>query len=140
MSPGGRGTRTGRVHENVIEKVLSENYPGRFSKQVFIGTNLFGNKYKADFVLNNNVIISAKWQQKTGTTEQKIVYEIMTLIKILKENNLKEAYIVIGGKGYSRKAKEFYLKQKHIEYIKDGELVEILSLDEFIERANVNKL
>ena len=141
MSPGGRGTRTGKVHEKLIQQALLENYPGAFKEQVVVGNDLFGNKYKADFVLNDEIIMSAKWQQTRGTAEQKVDYEIITLVKILKENpKYKKAYIIISGTGYTKKAKDFYLNQKHVEYIKEGNLIEIISFEDFVKRSNLKLL
>lgn len=137
MSPGGRGTRTGKTHEKMLEQALIDNYNSKFVSQTAVGKELFGKKYIADFVLKEEIIISAKWQQTRGTAEQKIVYDILSLIKIIKENpKYKKAYIVLGGTGFSAAAKEFFLGQAHLNFVKDGEKVEVISLEKFIEKAN----
>ena len=60
--PGGSGTRTGTGQEIMIESLLKyNNY--NYEKQIFIGNQLFNNRYKADFVINNSIIVSLKWQQ-----------------------------------------------------------------------------
>ncbi len=42
-----------------------------------------------------------------GTAEQKVIYEIASLIKIIENDNFKKANIVIGGNGFSQNAKEY---------------------------------
>ena len=104
--PGGSGTRTGTGQEIMIESLLKyNNY--NYEKQIFIGSQLFNNRYKADFVINDSIIVSLKWQQVPGTAEQKVIYEIASLIKVIKESDkYSMAYLVIGGNGFSVNANE----------------------------------
>lgn len=125
----------------MIKPVLDIHYKNSYEEQVEIGTQLYGNKYVADYVIRTDkgdIIVSAKWQQVPGTVEQKIIYEIASLIKIIKSSNNKYkcAYIVIGGSGFSAKAKNYLLEQKHREVLSDGHLVEVLSVEAFLEKAN----
>lgn len=142
MGPGGRGTRSGKTYEDIIETAIKSNYGENYKKQIYIGESLFGGNYKVDFILNENIIISAKWQQVSGTAEQKILYDIASLIKIIDESKGKfiKGYIVIGGEGFSDKAKKFLLSQNHINYFNNGDKVIILTIDNFIALANNKKL
>jgi hypothetical protein len=139
MGPGGSGTKTGRTLEDMIEAALrGNNYD--YQKQVVVGASLYGGTYKADFLVGD-IIISCKWQQTKGTAEQKMIYEIASLIKIVRGNKkYRKAYIVLGGKGFSSTCKEYLLNQRHREILKHGDLVEIVSLDDLVALINSKKL
>ena len=138
--PGGSGTRTGTGQEIMIESLLKyNNY--NYEKQIFIGSQLFNNRYKADFVINDSIIVSLKWQQVPGTAEQKVIYEIASLIKIIRESDkYRMAYLVIGGNGFSVNAKEYLFNQKYADILKDGNLVRSISVEDFIAILNSNNL
>ena len=139
MGPGGSGTKTGRTLEDMIEVVLRGN-GYKYQKQVVVGRSLYGGIYKADFLVED-IIISCKWQQTKGTAEQKMIYEIASLINIIHNSNkYKKAYIVIGGKGFSTACKEYLLNQRHCEILKHGDVVEIISLDDLVAIINNKKL
>ena len=134
--PGGSGTRTGTGQEIMIESLLKFN-SYTYEKQIFIGNQLFNNRYKADFVINDSIIVSLKWQQVSGTAEQKVIYEIASLIKIIAESSKYNiAYLVIGGNGFSVNAKEYLFNQKHKEMFKNGDLVKSISVEDFIAKLN----
>jgi len=140
MAPGGKGTRTGTNMERMIAAALGfNNY--RFEKQVYIGQQLFGNRYKADFIVNDK-IISLKWQQVSGTAEQKIIYEIATLIKIIDGSGgrFTKAYIVYGGNGFSPGALNYMQHNMNVGLLIHGDLVFIESLNDFIARINQHNL
>ncbi len=137
--PGGSGTRTGTGQELMIESLLEFNHYD-YQKQVFIGKQLFNNRYKADFVVDHSIIISLKWQQVAGTAEQKVIYEIASLIKIIENDNFKKAYVVIGGNGFSQNAKEYLFSQEHKNILKHGDLVENIGVEDFIARLNNHNL
>ena len=137
--PGGSGTRTGTGQELMIESLLEFNHYD-YQKQVFIGKQLFNNRYKADFVVDHSIIISLKWQQVAGTAEQKVIYEIASLIKIIENDNFKKAYVVIGGNGFSQNAKEYLFGQEHRNILKHGDLVENIGVEDFIARLNNHNL
>ncbi|MDQ0287813.1 hypothetical protein J2Z49_002946 [Desulfofundulus luciae] len=144
MSPGGKGTKTGAVWEQVIRPVLDIHYSGRFQTHVTVGNQLFGSAYQADFVVQDDtggIIVSAKWQQIRGTVEQKLLYDIASLISIIRNSDeYRKAYVVLGGTGFSEKARSFLLQNKHREIFADGHLVEVLSLEDFLARANKGEL
>ncbi|MFP3257604.1 MAG: PD-(D/E)XK nuclease superfamily protein [Candidatus Nanopusillus acidilobi] len=140
MTPGGKGTRTGTIMERMIASALeSNNY--KFKKQVYIGQQLFGNRYKADFIVNDK-IISLKWQQVPGTAEQKIIYEIASLIKIIEDSNKEftKAYLVYGGNGFSQGALNYMQHNMHVKLLIHGNYVFIESLNDFIARINQHNL
>lgn len=138
-----RDTGTGFVLENMIIPALTwSNYIVK--SQVFIGTKPDGRRYKADVLAYNptnaeQLLISLKWQQVSGTAEQKVPFEVIVLSKIIKETaEINKAYLVLGGEGWS--LREFYTSGGLYEYLKYPDQVVILTLEGFIARANRNEL
>jgi hypothetical protein len=85
-------------------------------------------------------IISLKWQQVSGTAEQKVPFEAICLAEAILSGEGKYAcaYLVLGGEGW--KLREFFIKgglQKHLAY---GDLVKILTLENFVAKANRGEL
>ena len=138
-----RDTGTGRVLETMIIPALIH---GGYScqKQVIIGKRPSGKKHKIDVLAkdsgNNEYLISMKYQEVSGTAEEKIPYEVICLIHKMKEipNKYKRAYLILGGICFS--LRDFYIGGGLDGYIKDVELVTILSLESFIAKANQGKL
>ena len=75
-----------------------------------------------------------------GTAEQKVPFEVTCLIKALKNNKSKyeKAYLVLGGDGW--KLRDYYIEGGLEEYLKDTDLVKIITLESFIALANKGKL
>lgn len=141
MPPGGKGTRTGAVQEKMVEAVLNAN-GYLFQKQVIVNHQLFGNRYVADFLIDGKIIVSLKWQQVSGTAEQKVIYEIATLINIVtgSHNKISRAYLVFGGNGFSDGAVKYLQSQRHRLIFRGGDLVTNEKLEDFIARTNNKKL
>jgi len=144
LPPGGGSTRSGRIWEKVIRPVLDVHYAGKYQAQVAVGTKLTGGPYLADFVVHHpsgNIIVSAKWQQTKGTAEEKILWDIANLIAIVRgSGRYRKAYVVLGGGGFSNGMRDFLLRQGHSSVLQDGHLVEVVSLDEFLARANQGRM
>jgi hypothetical protein len=70
-------------------------------KQQIIGKRPGGRLHKVDLIAidpdNRKIIISMKWQQVSGTAEQKVPFEIISLIDAVKTGNYLKAYLVLGG-------------------------------------------
>ena len=134
-----RDTRTGGVLENMILPALERGgYQHR--KQVVIGTRLGGRSQKVDVlasrVESEQLPISLKWQQTSGTAEQKVPFEVLCLAEAVHKSRgrFKKAYLVLGGSGWT--LREFYVSGQIREYLKNCEVVEIVSLETFVARAN----
>jgi hypothetical protein len=138
MSPG--NTNTGAVLESTVIPALRAN-GYRFISQCEVGEKIGGGKHRVDVLAEapNGVelLISIKWQQVSGTAEQKVPYEVIKLIHAVKSSagRFPYAYLVLGGTGWST-LRDFYLHNGLREYIRDYELVRIVSLDQFIALAN----
>ncbi|MFC1746253.1 PD-(D/E)XK nuclease superfamily protein [Candidatus Riflebacteria bacterium] len=138
-----RDTRTGQVLERIVLPSL-ENGGYKYQRQVNIGQRFGRGKHIADIIATSkedeNYIISLKWQQVPGTAEQKVPFEVICLAEAIinGKNAFAKAYLVLGGEGW--KLREFFIQgglSKHLVY---GNLVEIVSLENFIAKANKTAL
>ena len=138
-----RDTRTGGVLENMVLPAL-ERGGYQYKKQVVIGKRLGGHNQKVDVlawrVESEQIPISLKWQQTSGTAEQKVPFEILCLADAVHKSHgrFNKAYLVLGGSGWT--LREFYVSGQIREYLKDCEVVEIVSLETFVATANQSEL
>lgn len=141
--PGTGGTTTGGVLEQMVLPALAH---GGYSyrKQVNVGTRLGGGKHKVDLVATdsegNNLLVSMKWQQVSGTAEQKVPFEAMCLADAILVNpgTYTKAYLVLGGDGW--KLRDFYVGGGLRSHLAHPELVEIVTLERFVALANAGSL
>ena len=141
MAP--RDTRTGGVLESMIIPALDRG-GYKWRKQVILGQRPGGGQHKVDVLVyradGGEIPVSLKWQQTSGTAEQKVPFEIICLAEAVSKDRarFKKAYLVLGGEGWS--LKEFYLKKGLDPYLRNCDLVEIMSLEGFVAKANQGKL
>lgn len=140
MSP--RNTRTGGVLESMVLHALDLGGYSHIS-QVVIGTRPAGRKHKVDVVAEKagqTILISLKWQQVRGTAEEKVPYEVICLMDMVRnsEGRYNKAYVVLGGEGWT--LREFYVGGGLEQYLKYSELIEIVTLEQFVALANTGKL
>lgn len=115
-----------------------------YREQVVIGQRPGGGKHKVDLLVTSpdghQIPVSMKWQQVSGTAEQKVPFEIICLADAVHKSNgkYKKACIVLGGEGWT--LREYYLRGDIRQYLKDCDPVEIVSLEAFVARANQGKL
>ena len=86
------------------------------------------------------ILVSLKWQQVGGTAEQKVPFEVICLLKALRNNDgmYGRAYIVLGGGGWT--LRDFYVGGGLKDYMKDSERVSVTSLEAFVAAANKGNL
>lgn len=137
-----RNTTSGQILESLVEPVLTKNgYV--FSAQPIVGQSISGGKHKLDVLITSIatptmfIPLSLKWQEVSGSAQEKVPFEVIKLIHLIRNNPQLYPYalIVLGGEGWSS-IKEFYLKNGLSTYIVDSHLVKIISLDAFITLAN----
>lgn len=139
MSPS-RNTRTGGVLEAMVLPALDQ---GKYSwkVQVNIGQRLGCGQHNVDVVAEKDgrkLLVSMKWQQVSGTAEQKVPFEVICLLDALGSGEHSKAYLVLGGEGWT--LRNFYTSGGLLKYLKHGDQVEILTLESFVARANAGKL
>ena len=137
MSP--RDTSTGNVLEQMVIPALRRGGYA-YQKQVFVGKRPGGGKHYVDIVASKGdakpILVSMKWQQTSGTAEQKVPFEVICLLKALRNNEGRygKAYVVLGGGGWT--LRDFYARGGLAEYILDSKLVEVVTLESFVAASN----
>lgn len=132
------GTTTGAVLENMILPALVRGgYVLR--QQVTIGTRPTGRAHKVDVIAakaTSAFLVSVKWQQVSGTAEQKVPFEVMCLIDAVRgpQSEFTAAYLVLGGSGWT--TRDFYVQGGLTRYMPEANLINIVSLEDFVGRAN----
>lgn len=135
-----RNTRTGAVLEDMALPALQM---GGYlvERQVQLSDRLGGGRHYGDIVASKdhqNILISLKWQQSSGTAEQKVPYEFMCLADALAKNdNFHKAYIVIGGNGWTKHS--FFLNNLN-DWVNTEQFVNVVRLETFVALANQGEL
>lgn len=160
-----RDTTTGGVLEAMIIPALRRG-GYHYRKGVYINHRPGSNRHKVDVVAwlgKNPILISLKWQQVPGTTEQKIPFEVICLAEALRKwiggkrkkiscqepncpkkgelilhTGKPSAYLVLGGLGWS--LREFYVSGGLKKYLRNAHGVKIITLEDFVALANKRKL
>jgi PD-(D/E)XK nuclease superfamily domain len=138
-----RDTSTGNVLEQMVIPALRRGGYA-YQKQVFVGKRPGGGKHYVDIVASKAdgkpILVSMKWQQTSGTAEQKVPFEVICLLKALRNNEgrYEKAYVVLGGGGWT--LRDFYIGGGLKEYLKDSDLVSVTTLESFVATANKGKL
>jgi len=115
-----------------------------YKTQVHIGLRLGGGKHLVDVVasdsLGRNYLISLKWQQTSGTAEQKVPFEVICLADALMsdEGKYSAAYVVLGGSGW--KLRDFYAGGGLNKHLAFADRVRVVALEDFVGRANKGQL
>jgi len=138
MSP--RNTTTGGVLEAMVLPALKR---GGYSyrTQQHIGDRFGGGKHLVDVIAQKHedrYLISLKWQQVSGTAEQKVPFEVICLSDAVRQGTYRKAYLVLGGEGW--KLRRFYVGGGLKSYLVDADKVEITTLESFVGRANQGSL
>ncbi len=153
MAP--RNTNTGNVLEVMMQHALSRGGYTYFlrgsgqSAQRTFEEPIPSTKPKHEYVLDGLAIcpktkarigISAKWQQVSGTAEEKVALETIRLLKLVERGDIDRAYLVMGGDGWS--LKDFFLSKEFINLFASPakDRVHLVTLDQFVSMANATRL
>jgi len=112
-----------------------------FRRKVKIGHRLGVGRHIVDGLAEKDgrrLLVSLKWQQVPGTTEQKVPFEVISMIEALRAGGFETAYVVLGGQNW--RFKDFYLDRGLDQYIADAHLIQIVTLEDFVARANRGRL
>lgn len=112
-----------------------------YQLQVNLGRRLGCGRHYVDAVVERNgrkFLLSVKWQQVSGTAEQKVPFEVICLVEAMENQSFEKAYIVLGGEGWT--LRNFYVGGGLQKYLTAAEKVEIVTLEAFVGRANQGKL
>ena len=138
-----RDTTTGSDYEAIIatciERSCRKNGLTSLS-QSMVGEKPGGGKHRIDWEIfstvdpSNRGLISCKFQQTSGTAEEKIAYEVIKLLHTMKiDSRYKHGWIVMGGKGWSAGILNFVKKELPFYLPLMQGKVTIVSTDEFIQ-------
>jgi hypothetical protein len=123
----------------VLPALARGGYTAR--SQVLTGARPGGGPHKLEAVAEKDgekIIISLKWQQSSGTAEQKVPFEVMCLADAVRERLAHKAYLVLGGTGWKLRA--YFTSGALKEHLVHAGLVRVVSLEEFVAAANSGKL
>ncbi len=133
-------TQTGDVMEQMIFPALKlGGYT--WQRHVCIGSRPGGGKHYVDAIVSKDgktILVSSKWQQVSGTAEQKVAFEVICLVRALASDGYCKAYLVLGGGGWS--LRKFYTGGGLDPFIVDGDKVKILTLESFVTLATQGAL
>lgn len=139
-----RDTGTGRILEQMIVPALAGG-GYKLWLQEHIGERFGGTRRHfidviAESPTGEKSLVSLKWQQVSGTAEQKVPFEVICLAEAVlsRPDEFSKAYLVLGGEGWT--LRDFFIKgglQKHLVY---NDLVKIVTLEGFVARANRGEL
>lgn len=112
-----RNTRTGGVLEAMVLPALDQG-GYTYKIQVKIGQHLGCGQHFVDVIAAKNgreILISMKWQQVSGTAEQKVPFEVICLLEALANRQFGKAYLVLGGEGWT--LRNFYVGEGLKKYL-----------------------
>ena len=141
MTP--RDTGTGAVLEAMILPALKKG-GYTYETQVRVGDRLGCGRHVIDVIAKDitgtSYLISLKWQQVSGTAEQKVPFEIMCLTDVIlnTDNEYERAYVVLGGGGW--KLRELYVAGGLGRFLTYPDLVQVVDLETFVAKANTGRL
>ena len=133
-------TGTGAVLEQMVLPALGRG-GYLYRTGVDIGRRLGLGRHIADVVAEagtNRYLISLKWQQVSGTAEQKVPFEVICLSEAVREGEFNKAYLVLGGDGW--KLRDFYTSGGLARYLISADIVHIVTLERFVALANQGDL
>ncbi len=135
-----RNTRTGNVLERMLLPALDQGgYAYRI--QAKLGQRFGIGSHIVDAIAEKGgrqLLISVKWQQVSGTAEQKVPFEVICLLEAIENGPFDKAYLVLGGEGWT--LRDFYTSGGLTKYLSYADYLEILTLEGFVARANSGKL
>ena len=138
MTP--RNTSTGAVLEAMVLPAL-ERGGYSWKAQVETGTRPGGRRQMVDAVAQkggDSILVSLKWQQTSGTAEQKVPFEVMCLADVVRAGGASRAYLVLGGDGWS--LRDYYTSGALKEHLIHAAHVRVVTLEAFIRIANQAQL
>jgi hypothetical protein len=135
-----RNTNTGSVLEAMVIPAL-ERGGYACEQQVRIGTRCGGGTHQVDALARRGgetLLVSLKWQQTSGTAEQKVPFEVMCLADAVRAGHAARAYLVLGGDGWS--LRDYYVSGALADHLIHSQAVRVVTFEAFIRLANRGEL
>jgi hypothetical protein len=126
--------QTGKAFEYLCEHLLDV---AKYSveEQICIGLRPTGGNHNTDLIVDENIIISLKYQDVAGTAEEKIPYEQICLQHAIETYSYSRAIIVLAGPGW--KHDECYRNNCLSKWLITPD-VTIMNFDEFLNEFNLH--
>src|SRR3954464_7962172 len=122
-----RNTRTGGVLEQMVLPALDQGGYS-YKTQVNLGQRSGIGRHFVDAVVEKDgrkFLLSVKWQQVSGTAEQKVPFEIICLVEAMEATgDYEKAYVVLGGDGWT--LRDFYASGGLKKYLINSDKVEVV--------------
>jgi len=138
MTP--RNTNTGGVLEAMVLPAM-ERGGYQSQKQVLVGSRCGGGVHRVDALATKDgrrILVSMKWQQSSGTAEQKVPFEVMCLADAVRAGHADHAFLVLGGDGW--KLRDYFVSGEMSEHLVHATLVKVVTLEAFVRLANNGEL
>ena len=135
-----RNTNTGGVLEAMVLPALQRG-GYQCEKQVVIGSRPGGRAHKVDAVASKDgvqILVSLKWQQVSGTAEQKVPFEVICLAEVVNARSFDKAYLVLGGDGWT--LRDYFVSGALNGHLIHADKVNIVTLERFVALANQGEL
>jgi hypothetical protein len=130
-----RDTTTGTSYEKEVYNLLEQFSNHKVQSQVSVGAKRNGGRHYVDILLNDNELLSLKYQKVQGTAEEKIPFEIMKLQHTVVDHKYESATIVLAGPDNAWKWKKYYLGEEFQNSMKlIYPNVSIISHEQFVEK------
>jgi hypothetical protein len=126
----------GRILRVLLSSLQRGGY--RCFRRQYVGPKPGGGRQYVDILAERGekrYLISLKWRQAPGSTEQTLVFEVICLLEAVRREG-QRAYLILEGPGWSMR--EFYFRELG-RYLREEKVV-ILSLKEFLARAERGRL
>ena len=110
-------------------------------KQELVGCRPGGRKHKVDAIAKKDdqrIVVSLKWQQVSGTAEQKVPFEVICLAEVVNCGACAKAYLVLGGDGWT--LRNYYVNGGLAAHLVHADKVKIVTLERFVALANQGQL
>jgi len=96
----------------------------------------------AAFQRNGNppIGIAAKWQQSSGTAEEKVPMEVLRLIKLVEGKHLERGYVLLGGTGW--RFRDYFLSKSFMKEFCSpaASMVRVVDLETLITLINQGRI
>jgi len=155
---GAQANMSGNLLEETVQNVFIkkgfrvaryidwQNRPDRFGRELLL-TNakyetIYGHKGTTEFLLvserfHMNVRIECKWQQVSGSVDEKLPYLYLNCIEAMPEDHI---IIIIDGQGWKEGAinwlKDAVNRKKYTCEARKEKMIEVMDLRDFITWAN----
>lgn len=130
-------TRTGTQYQQMIQLAL-EHSGLVYKAQQNVGVKPDGGNHRVDFVAwrpsapERKILVSCKVQTQQGTAEEKLPYEVIKLVHVMRlQPQYVSAYLILGGEGWSKGIRQF-CKSGLCSFIAGADKVVVYTTDELL--------